>query len=169
MTKGNFGSTRLDGAKFWIYGDLGGDFSQGHMDWAVVTFDKATTPAQREAIGTICGRLFPVHWNSLTTAEGDITWMNPSRDEAYALLDGGKTAELRLSATNLNRDAKSEPMVLKNMKYWGAASNDGFVMMPNSIETLRAGDKAFEFKGTNGFMITINIDSRSAPPAMTGM
>jgi hypothetical protein len=60
-------------------------------------------------------------------------------------------------------------MVLKNMKYWGASSNDGFVMMPNSVEATRTGDKTFEFKGTNGFMITINIDSKTAPPAMTGM
>ena len=41
INKGNHGATRLDGAKFWISGDLGGDFSHGQMDWAVVTFDKA--------------------------------------------------------------------------------------------------------------------------------
>jgi len=169
VSKGKYGNVKLDGAKFWIYGDLGGDFSQGHMDWAVVTFDKATTKEQRDAIAAICGHLFPVHWNSLTTAEGDIEWKHPSSDEAYATLDGGKTAEVRLSAASLNRDAKAQPMVLKNMKYWGASSNDGFVMMPNTIETLKTGDKAYEFKGTNGFMITINIDSKTAPPAMTGM
>ena len=55
------------------------------------------------------------------------------------------------------------------MKYWGASSNDGFVMMPNTIETLRTGDKPYEYKGTNGFMITVKIDSKTAPPAMTGM
>ena len=40
-------------------------------------------------------------------------------------------------------------------------------MMPNTIETLRTGDKPYEYKGTNGFMITINIDSKTAPPAAT--
>src|SRR5213594_4892847 len=69
VNKGSYGSTKLDGAKFWIYGDLGGDFSKGQMDWAVVTFDKATSKEQREAIGQICSYLFPVKWNSLTTAE----------------------------------------------------------------------------------------------------
>src|SRR5947207_13514265 len=39
VNRGHYGTTKLDGAKFWIYGDLGGDFSQGQMDWAVVTFD----------------------------------------------------------------------------------------------------------------------------------
>ena len=65
VNKGSYGSTKLDGAKFWIYGDLGGDFSQGRMEWAVVTFDKATTKEQREAIGAICAHLFPVKWGSL--------------------------------------------------------------------------------------------------------
>ncbi|HEV2105755.1 MAG TPA: DUF1326 domain-containing protein [Candidatus Eisenbacteria bacterium] len=169
VNKGTYGTTRLDGAKFWIYGDLGGDFSKGMMDWAVVTFDKGTTPAQREAIGAILPRLFPVHWNSLKTAEGEITWVHSSKDEAYALLDGGRTAEVRLSVASLNRNLKGEPMVLRNMKYWGSTTNDGFVMMPNTIEALRAGDKTYEYKGTNGFMITYSLDSKTAPPAMTGM
>jgi hypothetical protein len=39
VDKGHSGNLKLDGAKFWIAGDLGGDFSQGQMDWAVVTFD----------------------------------------------------------------------------------------------------------------------------------
>ena len=56
-------------------------------------------------------------------------------------------------------------MVIKNLRYWGAPRNDGFVMMPNTVEALRTGDKAYEFKGTNGFMITFDIDSATAPPA----
>ena len=164
VNKGTYGSVKLDGAKFWIAGDLGGDFSKGQMDWAVLTFDKATTKEQREAIGTICGRLFPVKWNSMTTAEGDIEW-NGGKDESYALLDGGKSAEVRLSAAGLNRNVKAEPMVLRNLKYWGAVKNDGFIMMPNTVEALRIGDKTFEFKGGNGFMITFDIDSKTAPPA----
>ena len=53
VNKGHYGSTDLAGAKFWINGDLGGDFSQGQMDWAIVTFDKGTSPAQRQALGDI--------------------------------------------------------------------------------------------------------------------
>ena len=33
-------------------------------------------------------------------------------------------------------------------------------MMPNEIETYREGDKAFEFKGTNGFMLTFDMNSK---------
>ena len=35
VNHGHYGSTNLDGAKFWITGDLGADFSQGKMDWAL--------------------------------------------------------------------------------------------------------------------------------------
>ena len=35
VNKGNYGPTKLDGAKFWVAGDLGDDFSNGEMDWAV--------------------------------------------------------------------------------------------------------------------------------------
>jgi hypothetical protein len=163
VNKGSFGATKLDGAKFWIYGDLGGDFSKGEMDWAVVTFDKSTTKEQRDAIGTIAGYLFPVKWKSFSTGEGEIEWV-ASKDEAYALLDGGKSAEVRLSAKGLNRNTGGAPMVLTNLKYWGAPRNDGFVMMPNTIEALRVGDKPYEFKGTNGFMITVDINSKDVAP-----
>src|SRR5437667_11090914 len=39
VNRGHSGNVKLDGAKFWIAGDLGGDFSKGQMDWAVLTFD----------------------------------------------------------------------------------------------------------------------------------
>lgn len=167
INKGSYGAVKLDGAKFWIYGDLGAEFSDGEMDWAVVTFDKTTTKEQRDAIGAISGYLFPVKWKSLTTAEGEITWV-PGKEEAYALLDGGKTAEVRLTAAPLNRNSKSDQIVIKNLKYWGAPRNDGFVLMPNSVEAVRVGDKPYEYKGTNGFMITIDINSKDIKPAPTG-
>ena len=51
-------------------------------------------------------------------------------------------------------------MVIKNLKYWGVPRNDGFVLMPNDVEAYRAGDKTFDFRGGNGFMITIDIASK---------
>lgn len=167
VNKGAYGATKLDGAKFWIYGDLGDDFSKGQMNWAVLTFDKATTKEQREGIGAICGKLFPVTWKSFTTADGDISW-TAGNGEAHAMLDGGKTAEVALSTASLNPNVKGQPIVMKNLKYWGAPRNDGFVMMPNTIEALRTGDQPYEFKGTNGFMITVDLGSKDGGGAAKG-
>jgi len=162
VVSGYYGATILDGAKFWIATDLGGDFSKGQMDWAVLIFDKAMTKEQRDAIGTIAGRLFPVKWNSLTTAEGDISWVAEGGN-AHALLDGGKSGEVKLAST-VSSNKAGEPVVIKNLKYWGATTNEGFVLMPNVVEAYRVGPKAFEYKGTNGFMLTLEIDSKTAPP-----
>ena len=46
VNKGKFGDVKLDGAKFWVAGDLGDEFSDGEMNWAILTFDPSVTPAQ---------------------------------------------------------------------------------------------------------------------------
>jgi hypothetical protein len=158
-TKGNYGTVNLEGAKFWVAGDLGGDFSKGQMDWATLTFDPSVTKEQREGITAIMGRLYPVKWNSFTVVkDGAMEWQF-TKDRAVARLDGGKTAEVVL---NRNPGMTDDPVVIKNLKYWGAPRNDGFVLMPNEVQAYRVGDKPFEFKGTNGFMITFDINSKDA-------
>jgi hypothetical protein len=42
-------------------------------------------------------------------------------------MDGGKTAEVRLRKF---QDMTDEPVVIRNLRYWGAPRNDGFIMMP---------------------------------------
>jgi len=156
VNQGHYNGTDLKGAKFWITGDLGGDFSQGQMERALVTFDKATTQEQRQALGDILGYVFPVTWKSFQTAEGNIdTWMFDN-DQAHATLNGGKTAEVKLKRF---QGITNEPAVLKNVRYWGTPRNDGFIMMPSEIEAYREGPNAFEFKGTNGFLLTFDMTS----------
>lgn len=156
INKGQYKGASLDGAKFWLSNDLGGDFSKGQMDWCVLTFDKSLNKQQRDAIATIAGHLFPVKWNDFKTAEGVIDKWEYNNDSAHALLDGGKTAEVKLKRFQGNTN---DPVVIKNLKYWGAPRNDGFVLMPNEVEAYRVGPKAFEYKGTNGFMITVDMNS----------
>jgi len=163
INKGHYGTTSLDGVKFWVSSDLGGDFSQGQMDWAVLTFDKAMTPAQREAVQAIVGNVFPVKWKSFKTAEGSVDTWKFDKDTAVATLDGGKSGEVRLKRFP---GMTSDPIVIKNLTYWGVKRHDGFVLMPNEVEAYRVGPNAFEFKGTNGFMITWDMTSKDvAAPA----
>jgi hypothetical protein len=157
VNKGSFGGVKLDGAKFWLSGDLGAEFSDGEMEWAVLTFDKAVTKEQRDGIRAIVGQLMPVKWKSFTEGpDGAIEW-TPGKDRAVAKLDGGKRAEVVLARGSYAMG--TEPAVVKNLQYWGAPRNDGFVLMKNEVQAYREGDKAFEFKGTNGFMITFDIAS----------
>jgi len=157
INHGHFGKVSLDGAKFWLSNDLGGDFSMGKMDWNVLTLDKALSPEQRKAIQEIVGHLFPVQWNSNQVAEAAIDHWEIGDGFAHATLDGGKTAEVKLVRPATANGAG--PVVISNLKYWGAPRNDGFVLMPNEVEAYRVGPKAFEFKGTNGFLITVDMNS----------
>jgi hypothetical protein len=156
VNKGKYGDVALDGTKFWVAGDLGDDFSKGQMQWAVVTFEPSTTKAQRDAIAAIMGKVYPVKWNSFAVGtDAAMTW-TATKEHAEAKLDGGKTAEVVLDKF---AGMTGDPVVIKNLKYWGVPRNEGFVLMPNEVEAYRTGNKTFEFKGTNGFMITIDIAS----------
>lgn len=161
VNQGSLGSTKLDGAKFWVAGDLGGDFSKGQMDWAVVHFDPAVTPDQREAIKKILTHVYPVTWKGGFTVGRDapMEW-TATKDQAVAKLDNGKLAEVVLKRHPGNTD---QPVVIQNLKYWGTPRNEGFVLMPNEVQALRQtpeGKKAYEFKGSNGFLITIDMNSK---------
>lgn len=160
VNKGVYNGTKLDGAKFWLAMDLGDDFSDGKMKWFILTFDPSVTKPQREGIMAVLGSLYPVSWEEAPTVAEDlpIEWTH-NGDKAVAKLDGGKAGEVVLNGGAVARN-KSEPVVIRNLRYWGAPRHDGFVLMPNEIETYKLGPKAFEFKGTNGFMITVDITSK---------
>ncbi len=157
VNKGSFAGTKLDGAKFWVSGDLGAEFSDGEMDWAVLTFDPSVTKEQRDGIAAILGHVYPVKWKSFAVASDAAMEWTATKDKAVAKLDGGKTAEVVL---NRWQGMTNEPVVMHNLKYFGVPRNDGFIMMPNEVEAYRIGDKAFEYKGTNGFMITLDMNDK---------
>lgn len=166
VNRGSYGDTDLTGAKFWVAGDLGGEFADGEMDWAVLTFDPTVTPAQREGIAAALGKVYPVKWKSFTVAKDAAVEWTATKDSATARLDGGKAGEVVLMR---GPGMTEEPVVIHNLRYWGVPRNDGFVLMPNKVEAYRVGDKAFEYKGTNGFMITFDINSKDAMAAGAGM
>ena len=160
VEKGSVGNVKLDGALFWVAGDLGAEFTDGEMEWAVLTFDPSVTKEQREGIQTILGSVYPVKWKSFRTEEATIDKWQFDKDGAHALLDGGRIAEVKLRGFKGMAD---QPVVIRNLRYWGAPRNDGFIMMPNDVEAYRVGPNAFEFKGTNGFMITVDLNSKDFP------
>lgn len=161
VNRGHHGATKLDGATFWLAGDLGDEFSDGEMDWSVLHFAPEVSKAQRDAITDILGHLFPVRWKSFEVGKDATIEWTASGDRAVARLDGGKAAEVALKKF---AGQGGEAVVIRNLPYWGARRNDGFVMMPNEVEAYKLGPKAYEYKGTNGFMITLDIDSDTAPP-----
>jgi hypothetical protein len=168
VDKGKFGKTKLDGAKFWAAMDLGDKFTDGTMKWAVIHFDPEVTKEQRDGILAIVSHLYPVKWETPVAIGEDmpIEW-NHEGNKAVAKLDGGKAGEVVLNGGAVSNN-KTGPTVIENLKYWGAPRNDGFVLMTNEVEAYRLGENAFEFKGTNGFMITFDISSKDVAAASSG-
>jgi hypothetical protein len=165
VNRGSHAGNKLDGMKFWIAGDLGSDFSQGQMQWAILHFEPSATKAQRDGIVEILGALYPVKWQNFSIGKDlPMEWQG-GKDRSVARLDGGKQAEVILKR---NQGMTDEPIVIRNLKYWGAPRNDGFLCMANEIETYKDGAKGYEFKGTNGFMITVDINSKDGTGAKKG-
>jgi hypothetical protein len=155
VNQGRLGSVTLNGVRFWIAGDLGADFSKG-ANWAEITFEPSVTKEQRAALTTIIPNVYPVTWKSFTVgADAPIEW-NATRDRAEARLAGGKAG---LVVLQKNPGMTADSVVINNLRYFGAARNTGFILMPNEINAYRVGANPFEFKGTNGFMITYDITS----------
>jgi Protein of unknown function (DUF1326) len=157
VNRGNFKGVNLAGMKFWAAGDLGADFSKG-AEWAEVTFEPAATKAQRDAIAAILPHSYPVTWKAFTIGQDAAIEWSATNDRAVARLNGGKAAEVILNHAPTGMSAK-EPVVIRNLKYFGVPRNTGFILMPNEVNAYRVGAKPFESKGTNGFMITYDINA----------
>ena len=155
IDQGTFGTVPLAGVKFWIAGDLGSDFSKG-AEWAEITFEPSVTKEQRTAITTIVPNVYPVTWKAFSVGKDAAMEWAAGKDRAEAKLDNGKAAHIIL---NRNPGMTADPVVITNLRYFGAPRNKGFVLMPNEVEAYRVGPKPFEYKGSNGFMITYDITS----------
>jgi hypothetical protein len=156
VNKGQYGSESLSGVKFWVALDIGSDFSKSEALWAILYFDPSVNNKQREGVQKILSHLVPVKWKSFHTAEAKIDRWEINNDSAYATLDGGKTAIIELRRF---QGITNEPVIIRNLRYWAAPRNEGFVLMPTQVQAYRLGPKAFEFKGTSGFLLTFDVNS----------
>lgn len=156
VNQGTFNGVALNGMKFWIAGDLGHDFSKSG-EWAEISFEPSASKAQRDAITTIVPNVYPVNWKAFSVGQDAAIDWTATRDRAEARLAAGKAGHVIL---NRNPGMTAEPTIITNLRYFGAPRNTGFHLMPNEIETYRRGPKPFEYKGTNGFMITFDIASK---------
>jgi hypothetical protein len=159
VNKGNHGNTRLDGVKFWFAGD------KGDAKTVELTFEPVATREQREGIRLFLSRFLPQKWTSLTEGpDAKIDW-SAGATHAEARLDGGRAAEVAMS--RFSGATGKGTAVIRNMKYFAASRNDGFHIMPVDKLAYRRGPKPapFEFRGTSGWTITVDMDSREVVAA----
>jgi hypothetical protein len=154
VNKGHYGEVRLDGLEFWFAGD------KGDAKTVELTFEPSTAEEQREGIREFLSHFLPLQWESFTEGpDAKIEW-NVEAVRAEAKLDGGRAAEVVL---NRYSGATGEgTTVIENMRYFAATRNDGFNILPAEIVAYRRGPKPapFEFRGTSGWTITIDMSSK---------
>ncbi len=114
VNKGSHGDTDLAGAKFWVAGDLGHDFSNMDAEWAVVTFDPTVSEAQRAGIAEILGRIYPLKWKSFSVGEDAKVMWSHDKAGAHATLGEGKVAEVVLKKSS---GMGGNPIVFENVQY----------------------------------------------------
>ncbi len=159
VNKGHYGTLMLDGVKFWFAGD------KGDAKTVELTFEPAATQEQRTAIRAFMSHFLPLEWKSFTEGpDAKIEW-KAEAVRAEARLDGGKAAEVVL--TRNPGATGSGTTVIKNMSYFACTRNDGFNILPVDVVAYRRGPKPapFEFRGTSGWTITIDMNSKDVAPS----
>ena len=160
----HYGDVDLSEQVVWMNGDLGGEWHKHPgpgmpTNWVMVTFDKKSSPAQREAIKGVLGKVFNVSWKKMDTREDSISWDdNPAT--AHAKLASGMS-EITLDKTATMRPDKAQPVDIKNLQYWFTNSNDGFKLAYSTHHF--NGEPKFSHEHMYGFTIAWTVKGEMAP------
>jgi hypothetical protein len=159
VNRGHHGKVELDGLKFWFAGD------KGDARTVELTFEPSATKEQREGVRAFLSRFLPLEWTSFTEGpDAKIDW-KAEAVRAEAKLDGGKAGEVVL--TRYSGATGRGTTVIRNMGYFASTRNDGFNILPVELLVYRRGPKPapFEFRGTSGWTITIDMNSEDVVAA----
>jgi hypothetical protein len=164
VREGHSGPTSLAGAKYWLTGDLGDKWgTEKKAPWVIVTFDPYTTKAQRDALAPMILKTYGLDWADLKIQEAPIE-ISHAGDIVEAKLAGGQMAYMKLKR---EPGADGRGVVLKNVKYFDASTNEGFDMYKSIEHRADVGGRKFSYSDRNAFLITIVSQEPSGPHAAT--
>jgi hypothetical protein len=161
VRQGHSGNVKLDGAKYWLTGDLGDEWGTANKGkWVVVSFDPTTTKEQRDALAPIILKTYGLEWGELKVQEAPIT-VTRTGDIAEAKLGDGQLAYMKLKRIP-GMDGKG--VTLHNVAYFGAQSNDGFELYKSIEHRADVAGHKFSYTDRNAFLISID----TSPGLSTG-
>ncbi len=135
------------------------DWSTGKDSWAVLNYDPSVTPEQKTALNDIIGQLYPFKWQKFDVDTQGFTWnVDEKTGVARAKMNNGK-GEVVLE--KYKGDDPNREIVVQNLKYWTAQSNDGFRMWKSKHEEFEGKDHKFSYDSSNGFLITIHFSGQA--------
>jgi hypothetical protein len=152
VREGRSGNTNLAGAKYWLTGDLGDKWgTEKKGAWVIVSFDPATSKAQRDALAPMILKTYGLEWGELKVQEATIE-IHRSGDIVEAKLAGGQQAYMKLKQ---EKGADGKGVMLKNVPYFAASSNDGFELYKSIAHRADVAGHSFSYSDRNAFLITI--------------
>jgi hypothetical protein len=149
VKRGNYGDVKLDGMKIWVSGNLGANFGGGDVEGVILTFEPSATQAQVDAAAKVITHIYPVKPKQFHIDRAPIVWENLGKT-AHAKLGDGQ-AEVMLTRVEGEHGG---PIVIQNLKYWGADRNKGFNLY-KSTHHYKGHGYDYSFKDANGFTIEI--------------
>jgi hypothetical protein len=161
----HYGSVDLSGVRAWLSGDLGGEaLSKGKATQAIITFDRTSSPEQREALGKIFGKMYPVSWEKMDTRVDSIEFHHTDGNDHAKMASG--MAEVTLKRGNW--EATKMPTVIRGLKYFAADGNDGFVLAKGT-HYFHGEHLSYDYTDMNGFFVTVRMHGTlEAPKAQAG-
>ncbi len=164
----HYGDVDLSDQLVWVSLDLGSEWHKKPgpgmpTKWAVITFDKKSSEAQRKAIGEVLNVVFPVKWGKLDTRVDSISWQEDEKMAEAKMASG--LASIHLDKA-LGPDKKT-PTVVKNLQYWFSTSNDGFALAYSNHHF--DGETKFKHEHKNGFTIAWKAEGEIKPQTSVAM
>lgn len=148
IANGHMGDVKVDGAKVWLAGDLGGDFTKP-LKSVVINLEPSVTKQQEEAIKFLVGKIYPYKWQKVAVDKAPIVW-EKNGINGHARLGKGQ-GDVVLTGV---KGADGKQTVVQNLKYWGAQKNTGFYLAKGTHHYKGHGHD-YSLKDSNGFFIHI--------------
>ncbi len=162
VREGHSGTVNLAGAKYWITGDLGDKWgTDKKAKWALVSFDPKTSKEQRDALAPMILKTYGFEWGELKVQEAPIE-IQRTGDIVEAKLAGGQQGYMKLKR---EPGADGKGVVLKNVRYFEASTNDGFEMYKSIEHRADVPGHKFSYSDRNAFLITIVSQEPAAASA----
>ncbi len=108
-------------------------------------------------------QLYPLEWNILGV-ETKPVYLNVDKAAGVATARLGN-GEGEIILERYAGDDSSKDIVITNLTYWAAQSNDGFLMWKNRRHYYVGHSKKLDYSGTNGFLITIHFHGNAKASA----
>jgi hypothetical protein len=148
IREGNVGDVKLNGAKFWLSGDLGGDFTKP-LKKAVLTYDTSLTKEQRDAVKYVVTKIYPFKFESFTEDTAPMSWHRDGMNGHAKIGDKGEVTLTGVKGPNGGQT------VINNLQYWGAQKNNGFELAYGTHH-YKGNGMDYSYEKRNGFFITID-------------